>query len=60
MNYRLRDLRPNPADYAIRAHHANRGDSLKQMLCGNRVNGRHAGDINNSNFGSGLNDSLEQ
>ena len=60
MHDRLRDLRPDAADDAIRAHQPRRRDGLQQMLRDERIDGRHAGDVDDRDFRARLDDPLEQ
>ena len=57
---RLRDLRPDAADDALGAHQARRRDGLQEMLRHQRVDGRHAGDVDDRDAGAGVDDLLEQ
>ena len=45
MNDRLGDLRTNAADNAVRPHETRRRDGLHEMLCHQRVDRRHSGDV---------------
>jgi hypothetical protein len=60
VNDRLRDLGPDAADDAIGAHQAGGGDRLQQMLRGQRVDRRHAGDVDDRHFCALLHDRLQQ
>ena len=60
MDDRLRDLRPDAADDAVRAHQPGGRDRLQQMLRDQRVHGRHAGDVDDRDLGAGLDDPLQQ
>ncbi len=56
----LRDLRANAADDAVRAHQARGGDRLQQMLRDQRVDRRHAGDVDDRDGRAGADDGLQQ
>src|SRR5262249_29205683 len=56
----LRDLRPDAADDALRAHEPGRGHGLQQMLGHQGVDGRHAGDVDDRDARAGVDDLLEQ
>ena len=49
----LRDLRADAADDAVGAHQARRGDRLQQVLRHQRVDGRHAGDVDDGDLRAG-------
>ena len=52
----LRDLRPDAADDALGAHQPRGGDGLEQVLRDQRVDRRHAGDVDDRDAGAGLDD----
>ncbi|CAM2160733.1 hypothetical protein PT2222_80317 [Paraburkholderia tropica] len=56
----LRNLRTDAADDAVRAHQARGGDGLEQMLGDQRVDGRHAGDVDDRETRTGIDDLLQQ
>src|SRR5690348_5445353 len=56
----LGDLRANAADDAVGAHEARRGHRLEQVLRGEGVDGRDAGDVEDRHLGPGLDDALEE
>jgi hypothetical protein len=56
----LRDLRPDAADDAFRAHQADGADGLEQVLRHQRVDGGHAGDVDDGQGGAGVDDALQQ
>ena len=56
----LRDLRPDAADDAVGAHQPGGRDRLDQMLRHQRVDGRHAGDVDDGDLGAGVDDALQQ
>ena len=47
MHDRLGDLRPDPADNTLGTHETRRGHGLQEMLGDQRINGRHAGNVDN-------------
>ena len=60
MDHRLRDLRADARDNAIRAHQPRGGHGLEQVLGNQGVHGRHAGDVDDGDLRTGLDDALEQ
>jgi hypothetical protein len=56
----LRDLRPDAADDAVGAHQADGRHGLEQVLRHQRVDGRHAGDVDDGDLGARLDDALQQ
>ena len=53
-----RNLRTNTADEALGAHQAYRRHCLELMLSDHRIDGRHTGDIDEGDLGTGLDDAL--
>ena len=60
MDDRLRDLRPDAADDAVGAHQPRGRHRLQQVLRDQRVDGRHAGDVEDGDRRAGLDDALQQ
>ena len=56
----LRDLRAHAGDDAFRAHEPQRGHRLQQVLRDQRVDRRHAGDVEDGDLRAGLDDLLQQ
>src|SRR3569833_2068278 len=56
----LRNLRTNAADDAVRAHQARGSNGFQQMLRHQRIDRRHAGDIDDRNHCSGFDYFLQQ
>src|SRR5688572_12932345 len=56
----LRDLGPDAADDAVRAHEPRRGDRLQQVLRDQGVHGGHAGDVDDGDGGAVVHDGLQQ
>ena len=52
--------RADPADDAVGAHQPRRRNGLDQVLRHQRIDGRHAGDVDDRDLGAGLDDLLEQ
>src|SRR3546814_17514139 len=59
MDDRLRDLRPDAADDAVRAHEADGGRRLQQVLGPQRVDGRPARDIDAGELRPAFTEGLE-
>ena len=57
---RLGDLRADAADDAVGAHQPRGGDGLEQVLRGERVDRRHAGDVDDGDRRAGVDDPLQQ
>ena len=60
MNDGLRDLRPDAADDAVGPHQPRRRNGLQQVLRRQRIDGRHAGDIDDGDFGAVIDDVLKK
>jgi hypothetical protein len=60
MDDRLRDLRPDAADDAVRAHEPGGGHRLQQVLGHEGVHRRDARDVDDGDRRPGLHDALEQ
>src|SRR5262249_50839514 len=56
----LSDLRADATDDAVSTHQPCGGDRLQQMLCDERVNRRHACDVEDGDDRSGLHDALQK
>ncbi len=56
----LRDLGPDTADDAIGAHEPRRRHGLEQMLRHQRVDGRHAGDVDDRDLRARGDDRLQE
>ena len=56
----LGDLRPDAAEDAVGAHQPRRGNRLDQMLRDQRIDRRHAGDVDDGDLGTGSDDALQQ
>ncbi len=56
----LGDLRPDAGDDAVRAHQAGGGHGLQQVLGDQGVDGRHAGDVDDGDGRTGVDDALQQ
>src|SRR5687767_10504665 len=60
MHDRLRDLRPDAADETVGPHQPRGGNRLQKMLGHERVDRRHARDVDDGDGSAGLDDALEQ
>jgi hypothetical protein len=60
MDNSLGDLRTHPAHNAVGAHEPGGCDGLEQMLGDERVDGGHAGDVNDGDRRARLHDPLQE
>src|SRR5262245_60349515 len=60
MHDRLRDLRPDAADDALGSHEPRGGNRLQEVLRDERVDGGHAGDVDDRDPRAGGDDLLEE
>src|SRR5262245_11789844 len=60
VDHRLRDLRPDAADDALRANEPGRGHGLEEMLGHQGVDRRHPGDVDHRDGRTGVDDLLQQ
>ena len=56
----LRNLRPDSAQNALRAHQSSRGNRFQQVLRDQRIYSRHAGNIDNCKPRVGVHDRLQK
>ncbi|PAV70342.1 hypothetical protein WR25_02883 [Diploscapter pachys] len=56
----LRDLRAHAADDAVGAHQTDGGDGLEQMLGDQGIDSRHTSDVDDGDFRTGVDDTLQQ